>query len=246
MLPKDKKTFVDSKELQINQNEIILQSLSEGVCQIDETGKITYANASAKRLLGRKKSEIIGKFYSEIFFGVDEETFSKESPFCPILFVLTAGETSHVNDETFLKSDNTELYIEYICVPLIQKEKITGAVISFQDTKERREAERALSQARDLALETAKTKAAFLANMSHEIRTPLNGILGTTNLLLDSNLSEEQLNYVEMLKTSTNLLHHIVNDILDFSKLEAGKLQLEMIDFDISKRRRKSLDFFLL
>ncbi|MBT7410285.1 MAG: response regulator [Methylococcales bacterium] len=142
-----------------------------------------------------------------------------------------------------------------ISYPVHDKELLIGAIIVFIDNDfgiskcdfdllevsaflathafEHKQAEQLLKVSYDTAMNSAKLKSEFLANMSHEIRTPMNGVLGMLSLLEDTEIDDEQKSYVSLAQNSGNSLLAIINDILDVSKMEAGKLEIQLTEFDI-------------
>jgi PAS domain S-box-containing protein len=205
----------------------LVQSAHDLIWKTDARGNWTYLNAAAGEIYGVSPIDLLGT--SVAGRATPEHSRSDMAAFESVL-----RGTDVVNHETVhLAADGMRRVLSFSARPLYDEEgRISGAQGVARDVTERWEAE---EEARRLAREAARAthmKSAFLANMSHEIRTPMNGVLGMTELLLASELSDEQRHYLEIIQNSGANLLRLLNDILDFSKIEAGHLELEAIDFD--------------
>ena len=118
----------------------------------------------------------------------------------------------------------------------------SGVMLWLMDVTELKDRERDMRRARDEAEESLKAKSEFLANMSHEVRTPMNAVIGLSGLLMQTDLSEVQREYVSRVDMAARSLLHIINDILDFSKIEAGKLDIENIQFHLEDILKNTVD----
>ena len=140
-----------------------------------------------------------------------------------------------------IRKDGHFIWVEEFGEPIFKDGKIEFIVGIFIDITQRMEAEEAIKE-KNYAQAANKAKSEFLANMSHEIRTPLNGIIGFTELLMNSNLEEIQKKYMDTINQSANSLMEVINNILDFSKIESGKLELNIEKIELSEITNQVVD----
>jgi PAS domain S-box-containing protein len=215
--------------------EALVASVNEVIFEFDRDG--TYKNvwATDESMLLVPRSKLIGMKLSDV---VDREVAQNLVAVCRR--VLQTGQGESV--EYFLPVKNQDYWwisrINPVRLPSGPPTTVCMTALDITDHK-RKEVE--LRRAKESAEEASRAKSEFLANMSHEFRTPMNGIIGMTELVLDGPVNDEQREYLELVKSSSDSLLEMLNDILDLSKVEAGKLDLDPMEFSLAQKLNESL-----
>ena len=212
----------------------LLHAIDDGVFGIDRDGLCTFVNPAAAHAFGYDGDELLGADHHELVHHhhADGRPYARED--CLAALTLQTGARGRRDDEVFWRRDGSSFPVEYSCAPVVEDGDVVGAVVTFTDITARKALERDLSEAHAQAMEASRLKTDFLATMSHEIRTPMNGVAGMAELLLHTDVSTEQLEYVETIRASCDALLRVIDDVLDFSKIEAGHIELEAIEFDVT------------
>jgi PAS domain S-box-containing protein len=215
---------------------LLLEGAPEAIYGIDTAGKVTFCNTACLRMLGYTSlAELLGRGMHDTVHHTRIDGSPYPAKDCYIYRALQIDEATHAGEDFLWRKDGSVFPVECWSRPIHRNGTIIGAVVTFIDITERKRAELQLREAKEAAEQGSRAKSEFLANMSHEIRTPLNGIIGMTELVLDTAVSAEQREHLKMVKFSADSLLAVINDILDFSKIEAGKYQLDAIDFDLAE-----------
>jgi PAS domain S-box-containing protein len=217
----------------------MMDNLPDNIWFKDRASRFVAANRAMLSWTGFKdESEIVGK--------TDHDLFSDEHADAALADeqkIIATGQPIDAFDEKETWPDGHQTWVSTTKVPWRDSSgNVIGTFGWSRDITARRLSEKNLKMANEIAEKAGRAKSEFLANMSHEVRTPMNGVIGMTELLLDSDLNRPQRELAETLRTSAESLLKIINDILDFSKIEARKLTLEILDFDLIKVVENTLD----
>jgi len=216
----------------------LIENISDIICIMKKDGSIVYESPSVERILGYKPREILGKNFFDFIHPGDLKRIKNN--FCKILRI--PGIARPVEFRYQHKNGSWRIF-RVIFNNLIDHPAVAGLVVNFHDITELKRIE-ALRREKIVAEKANRAKSEFLANMSHEIRTPMNAILGLSELVLKTDLTEKQADYLCKMNDSAHILLGIINNILDFSKIEAGKLELEYTAFRLPVLLDNILDMF--
>ncbi|NJR72853.1 MAG: response regulator [Scytonema sp. CRU_2_7] len=198
-----------------HQNELILNSVGEGLCGLDQSGKITFVNPAAAKLLGYQVKELIGQSIDILL----PHSKSDGTPYTltdsPIYESLDDASVHQVTNEVFRRKDYSSFPVEYVSTPILEQGVVKGAVVTFKDITDRQLVERMKNE--------------FISIVSHELRTPLTSIHGSLGMLKSGLLdpsSERGQRLLEIAVDSTDRLVRLINDILDIERIESGKVTM--------------------
>ncbi len=213
----------------------IYRTMADGLVVHRRDGRVVSFNPAAERILGVASDQILGRSaLDERWPLVRPDGTPLPGEEHPAMRVLRHGRPERDVLAGLDMPNGARRWISINAEPVHDAAgQVERVVVSFSDVTARQRLQEELKAARDQALEASRLKSEFLANMSHEIRTPMNGVIGMSDLLLETPLNGEQRQMADVMQKSAESLLTIVNDVLDFSKMEAGRMQVEIREFDL-------------
>lgn len=206
----------------------ILENMELGILEVDNDGIVVRAYDRFCAMTGYSQSELMGKDALEILVPQEQRY---------ILMQQTADRAvgkAAVYEVQLIKKSGEKIWVLISGAPIFDSnQNIVGTIGLHYDITSRKKSMAELSKAKSQAEAAKEAEKQFLANVSHEMRTPLNAILGMTNLLKGTRLTNEQSEYLEMLDSSSNMLHSLITDILDISKIDAGEVKINKESFNL-------------
>lgn len=235
----ERKKFEEALKLNEEKYRGIIANMNLGLMEMNDDGKITFANQTLLNMTEISEEESIG-FDSSLFLASESLTEVKER-----MKNRTKGISEAYEVQTNINNKQGWWFISSAPKLSATGEHI-GSIKICLDITNQKKLEKELIKSREQAEQLTKAKETFLANMSHEIRTPMNAIMGMGNQLAKTNLSEQQNFYLNTINIAAENLLVIINDILDLSKIEAGKLSIEQIGFEPKKVVFNALQVLML
>ncbi len=214
----------------------LVEQLNEGILVINYAGDVTFANPGMARMLGYEIETLKSRSYFSFMDNLDADMVKEK------LKQRHQG-ISDLYEIGMNRLDGEQIIVSVSASPLRDDSgNVVGSFAVISDISERKRAEEALALAKEAAEAANRAKSQFLANVSHEIRTPMSAVIGAAQMLFSSNLNDEQRDYVSMINDSAESLLSIINDVLDLSKIEAVKMPIENIEFDLRKLLDEVMD----
>ncbi|MBI2772753.1 MAG: response regulator [Burkholderiales bacterium] len=208
----------------------LIDSISDLIFYKDREGRYLGCNTAYAALVGRPAAEVRGLTCADLF------SAGSAAPMLARDRASLEQLVEQSSEDWITAPDGERALFETVVSPLWDEHgEAQGLLGVSRNITQRKKNEEEVRHAKELAEEATRMKSDFLANMSHEIRTPMNAIIGLSHLVLKTDLSPRQRDYITKVQTSGQHLLGVINDILDFSKVEAGKLDLEETDFELEK-----------
>ena len=204
---------------------------------MDAHGGLQWANPAFGKLTGYSDAEVIGRRVDQLLFGPSTEVKSVRK------FEQALRNGHEMTDDVLQYHRNGRtMWVELRLIPIRDANGRLARWIGIEtDITVRHQTEEALRAAKQSAEMSNRAKSEFLANMSHEIRTPLNAVVGMTELALTTKLNSEQRDYLNCVQSSADTLLGLLNDVLDVSKIEAGKMEIENVTFNLAELVRETI-----